>query len=191
MSPGPRSGKWQYLAYFRRTSAVLLVIALVAVAGYPIYVRPQVDAPRPADAILVLGGTASGQRYLRGLELAEQGLAPNLVLSNPYRPADPVIDGLCARVHQNFTLRCFDPDPRTTLGEGRELRRLAAENGWRTVLVVTSASHVSRARYIIGKCFDGELEMVATPTDLSPVGWAWIYAYHSAGYAKSAIQGEC
>jgi uncharacterized SAM-binding protein YcdF (DUF218 family) len=171
---------------------VLLAIVLVAVAGYPIYVRPQVDTPRPADAILVLGGTTSGQRYLRGLELAEQGLAPDLVLSNPYQPADPVIDGLCTRRQQpGFTVYCFAPEPRTTLGEGRELRRLAAANGWRTVMVVTSVSHVSRARYIIGKCFDGELEMVGTPTDLSPAGWAWIYAYHSAGYVKSAIQGDC
>jgi uncharacterized SAM-binding protein YcdF (DUF218 family) len=170
---------------------LVVVAALVGVAGFRVYVRPQVDPPRQADAILVLGGTASAQRYLRGLELAQQGVAPNLVLSNPYRPADPVLDGLCARPQSGFTLRCFAPEPTTTLGEGRELRRLADEHGWRTVIVVTSTSHVSRARYIIGKCFDGELILQASPTRLSPWEWAWAYTYQSAGYVKSWIQGAC
>ena len=174
----------------------LLVLVLVAgAAGYPVYVRPQFDAPRTADAILVLGGTASAQRYRLGLELAHRGFASHVVLSNPYRPADPVLDSLCARQQTGFTLECFAPDPTTTLGEGRELRRLADERGWRTVIVATSTSHVSRARYIIGKCFDGELVMVASkttePSHLSPLGWAWIYTYHSAGYVKSVVQGEC
>lgn len=167
-----------------------LTVALAA-AGFPVYVRPQVDEPRQADAILVLGGTASAARYLEGLELAQQGMAPTLVLSNPYRPPDPVLDGLCARPQAGFDIECFAPDPRTTLGEGRELRRLADERGWRTVIVVTSTSHISRARYIIGKCFDGTLVLVDTPSRLSPWGWAWIYTYHSAGYLKSWLQGAC
>jgi uncharacterized SAM-binding protein YcdF (DUF218 family) len=169
---------------------VVLVVALAA-AGYPVFVRPQVDPPRPADAILVLGGTASAKRYLTGLELAERGLAPTLVVSNPYRPADPILDGLCARSQARFEVQCFVPDPRTTLGEARRLRRLADERGWRTVIVVTSTSHISRARYIIGKCFDGELVMVDAPSRLNVLGWAWIYAYHTAGYAKSVLQGDC
>jgi uncharacterized SAM-binding protein YcdF (DUF218 family) len=175
----------------RAVAALVVLVVALGVAGYPVYVRPQTESPRQADAILVLGGTASAQRYLRGLELVELGLAPNLVLSNPYRPADPVLDGLCAQPQAGFTVRCFAPEPRTTLGEGRELRRLAAENGWRTVIVVTSTAHISRARYILGKCFGGELVMVSTPSRLSVPGWAWIYAYHTAGYVKSWIQGAC
>lgn len=178
-------------AVLRTLAALVVFVVVLGFAGYPVFVRPQTEAPRRADAILVLGGTSSAQRYLRGLELAEQGLAPNLVLSNPYRPPDPVLDGLCARRQSRFVVQCFAPEPRTTLGEGRELGRLAVENGWRTVIVVTSTAHISRARYIIGKCFDGELVMVATPLRLSVPGWAWIYAYHSAGYVKSWLQGAC
>ncbi|ANW68053.1 hypothetical protein BCA37_25530 [Mycobacterium sp. djl-10] len=169
----------------------MILAVVLGVAGYPVYVRPQTDVPRPADAILVLGGTASAPRYLTGLDLAADGLAPTLVLSNPYRPRDPVLDALCAQRQSGFAVHCFAPEPRTTLGEGRELRRLAAENGWRSVVVVTSTPHVSRARYIIGKCFDGELIMIGTPARLSVVGWAWLYAYHSAGYIKSWLQGQC
>lgn len=172
-------------------AGLIVLVLIVGAAGYPVYVRPQTEAPRAADAILVLGGTASAPRYLEGLELAQQGLAPTLVLSNPYRPADPVLDGLCARPQGGFTLECFAPAPTTTLGEGRELRRLAQERGWETVIVVTSTSHVSRARFIIGKCFDGQLVMVATPSKLSLLGWAWIFVYHSAAYVKSLVQGNC
>lgn len=188
MSPARNAARKAVL----RTLAVLLVVVLTAVAaGYPVYVRPQTDQPRPADAILVLGGTASAQRYLTGLELAADGLAPALVLSNPYRPRDPVLDALCAGQQPGFAVVCFAPEPRTTLGEGRQLRRLEAENGWRSVIVVTSTPHVTRARYIIGKCFDGELIMIGTPARLSVAGWAWLYAYHSAGYVKSWLQGQC
>lgn len=172
-------------------AGVMTLGLVLGVAGYPVFVRPQTDQPRPADAILVLGGTASAQRYLTGLDLAADGVAPTLVLSNPYRPRDPVLDALCAQQQPGFAVVCFTPEPRTTLGEGRELRRLAAGNGWRSVVVVTSTPHVSRARYIIGKCFDGELIMVGTPARLSVVDWAWLYAYHGAAYVKSWLQGQC
>nr|WP_307787170.1 YdcF family protein [Mycolicibacterium mengxianglii] len=192
MSPPRNAVKILALRTLAGVILPVLVLAIVfGVAGYPVYVRPQTDPPRPADAILVLGGTASAERYLLGLELAHQGFADDLVLSDPYRPTDPVLDGICARPQRNVTVTCFDPDPPTTLGEGRELRRLASENGWRTVIVVTSVSHISRARYILDQCFDGELVMVPASQRLSPFGWAWIYVYQSAGYAKALLQRGC
>ena len=167
--------------------AVAGLLVLVGFAGYPVYVRPQIDTLRRADAILVVGGDAPRARYRYGLELARQGWAPHLVLSNP----SGQVDRACARRDERFTTQCFEPDPPTTLGEARELRRLAHENGWRTVIVVTYPPHVSRARYIIGKCFDGELIMAASPGRLSALGWAWMYVYQSAGYVKSFVQGSC
>ena len=68
---------------------------------------------------------------------------------------------------REFELYCFAPDPPTTKGEGRELRRLASQHRWRTVIVVTLRPHISRARFILEKCFDGELVMVAIPIQLS------------------------
>jgi hypothetical protein len=64
-------------------------------------------------------------------------------------------------------LHCFVPDPPTTKGEGRELRRLASQYGWRTVIVVTFRPHISRARFILEHCFDGDLVMVASPERIS------------------------
>jgi len=176
----------------RRVLAALLgLLVLIGVAEFPVYVRPQQDPPRAADAVVVLGGSHSGARYRRGLELARGGWAHDLVLSNPYGGADPFLDRLCATAQPRFRVRCFDPDPHSTLGEAREIRDLAAAEHWRTVIVVTSVPHVSRARYIIGKCWDGALVMQGTPAHLGPLGWAAMYVYQSAGYLKSALQGNC
>lgn len=176
----------------RRVAMLVAVLGvLAAVVGYPVYVRPQVDTVRHADAILVLGGSAAGPRYRYAVDLARQGWAPTLVLSNPYGGAQPFVDALCRTPQPRLHVECFAPDPHTTLGEGRELRRLARERHWETVIVVTSVPHVSRARYIIGKCFDGELVMAATPVRLGVVGWAAMYVYQTAGYVKSVLQGDC
>ena len=163
-----------------------MVVTLIA-AGYPVYVRPQIDALRKADAILIVGGADPLPRYRYGFELADQGWAPHLVVSDP----DRQLTKPCSATHRGFTVECFVPDPRTTLGEARELRRLAEENHWRTVIVVAYPPHISRARYIIGRCFDGALMMAAAPDRLSIPDWAFMYGYQSAGYVKSLFSGGC
>lgn len=57
-------------------SACLLLTAAV-VAGLPVYVRPQIDRLRHADAMLILGG-ADYRRYRFGFDLGAQGWAPNV-----------------------------------------------------------------------------------------------------------------
>ena len=75
-------------------------------------------------------------------------------------PENRSLADYCATRHPGLDLHCFVPDPPTTKGEGRELRRLAAQYGWRTVIVVTFRPHISRARFILEQCFDGDLVMV-------------------------------
>ena len=171
------------------TSVVLSVVILV-MAGLPVYALPQIDHLRRADAILVLGGDGY-QRYPYALELALQGLAPRVVVSNPAGDEDVWLTDLCKNQRYTFTVSCFQPDPPTTKGEGRVLRRLAAEQGWRTVIVVTFRPHISRARYILEQCFDGELIMTDSPADLSVESWVWAYAYQTVGYIRAGLQGGC
>ncbi len=167
------------------------VIAVVAVAaGFPVYVRPQIDPLRSADAIFILGG-ADYRRYPFGMGLGAEGWAPTVVVSNPNGSRDPWLTGVCATPHEDFDLECFLPDPRTTKGEGRELRRLAAERGWQTVIVVTFRPHVSRARHILQQCFDGQLIMVASPDRLSLGQWVREYAYQTVGFVRSLFQPGC
>lgn len=166
------------------------MLALGVPAGIPVYVRPQIDQLRHADAILILGGPYEG-RYAYGIQLAKQGWAPNVVISNPNGVDDAELTDYCMRVHAGFDLHCFVPDPPTTRGEGRELRRLASQNRWRTVIVVTFRAHISRARFILDQCFDGSLVMVASPAHISAPRWAFEYVYQTAGYVRAAIDRGC
>lgn len=177
------------IAPVRRLWFALLAFGLVAtVFGAtlrPVYVTPRVDRPAPADAILVLGGAHDGREKL-GLRLARDGYAPRVLFSDPYEYS-ALMNRIC-RGGYRFEVSCFDPSPRTTRGEGRYLARVAAANGWRRVIVVTFTPHVSRARYILEKCWDGELLFVDPQPDLSLPRWAYDYVYQSAGFAKAFFE---
>jgi uncharacterized SAM-binding protein YcdF (DUF218 family) len=168
-----------------------LLLIIVVVSGLPVYVRPQIDQLRHADAILILGGYGE-YRYLLGLELAEQGWASQLVVSNPKGARDVWNRrDICADPPSRVDVHCFVPDPNTTKGEGQELRRLASRYGWRTVIVVTFWAHISRARFILEQCFDGDLVMRPSPDHIPLTRWAYEYFYQTAGYVRAALQPGC
>ncbi|GAA5047683.1 YdcF family protein [Nocardia callitridis] len=164
---------------------VALVVVVFVAALWPVYVRPRTESPAAADAILVLGGAHDGREEL-GLRLARAGYAPRVLLSDPYTNS-ALVNRICHGGY-SFEVHCFDPSPRTTRGEGRELARLATANQWRRVIVVTFTPHISRARYILGKCWQGELLFVDPAPNLSPLRWAYDYAYQSVGYTKAFFQ---
>jgi hypothetical protein len=58
-------------------------------------------------------------------------------------------------------------------------------------MVVTLRPHISRARFILEKCFNGELMMVPIPTQLPLPIWAFHYVYQTAGYARAVLQPGC
>jgi uncharacterized SAM-binding protein YcdF (DUF218 family) len=178
----------------RRTLRALMLLCLVfivvVVAGVPVYVRPHVDPLRHADAILILGGP-DYERYVYGLDLGSQGWTPNVVVSNPHGADDPWLTDFCANPQTRFKLYCFTPDPPTTKGEGRELQRLASQHGWRTIIVVTARPHISRARFILDQCFEGDLLMAPIPTQLSAPIWVFQYVYQTAGWVRALLQTGC
>ena len=175
----------------RRFAMLVCVLFTAAVvAGLPVYVHPQIDQLRHADAILILSGPYHG-RYSYGFDLAGQGWAPNLVISNPSGADNPKLTDYCAAAHPDFAVHCFVPDPPTTKGEARQLRLMASQYGWHTVIVVTFRPHISRARFILGQCFDGDLVMEASPAHISGPRWAFEYLYQTAGYARTVLQPGC
>jgi uncharacterized SAM-binding protein YcdF (DUF218 family) len=122
-------------------------------------------------------------------EPADHG-APKVILSNPGTDKEWLTKA-CNTRHSGVELDCFAPDPPTTLGEGRELRRLAERYGWRSVIVITFTPHISRARFILQRCVDEELIMVASPTHISLRKWASEYVYQTASYVRAARQPDC
>ena len=89
-------------------------------------------------------------------------------MSNPNGPNDPWLDQV---------LR--DPAPRARpallcpgsayneRAKGGNCAVWRRNTGWRTVIVVTFRPHISRARFILEHCFDGDLVMVASPAHIS------------------------
>ncbi|MFE7801294.1 YdcF family protein [Nocardia sp. NPDC057440] len=169
--------------------ALLALVVVLGLAGVPVYIHPQTDPLRKADAIVVLGGTAY-ERFDVGLDLARRGYAPQLLISRSTGINDHAMDKYCAG-RFDFQVDCFVPDPWTTDGEAREIRRRAQLFGWRHIIVVTYTPHVSRARYIVSKCFGGELTMVASPSDSGVKFWTWMYVRQSAGYLRAFLSRGC
>ncbi|QQG96042.1 YdcF family protein [Mycobacteroides chelonae] len=175
---------------------VLLAVIAIAVlttgfvtAGWRVYMHPQTDPLRPADAIVVLGGTPY-ERFDVGLDLAKRGYAPYLLIAQSTGANDRNMDKYC-KGHFTFTVSCFIPDPWTTEGEAQEIRAKAQELGWHHIIVITFTPHVSRARYIVGKCFDGELTMVASPAPSGVAFWSWMFVRQSGSYVKAFLTPGC
>ncbi|CAM4338398.1 YdcF family protein [Nocardia ninae] len=173
--------------------SVLSVVAAVYVTAlWPVYVRPRADHPAAADAVVVLGGAHPRDREQLGFELVRDGYAPQLILSNSHYgddlpDHDQTLNRICASTY-SFKVHCLAPVPDTTRGEAREIVRLAREERWQRVIVVTFIPHLSRARYIIGKCFAGEVLMVPARSRLSVREWAYNYVHQSFGYGRAYFE---
>jgi uncharacterized SAM-binding protein YcdF (DUF218 family) len=169
--------------------AIAVLTTGFVTAGWRVYMHPQTDPLRPADAIVVLGGTPY-ERFDVGLDLAKRGYAPYLLIAQSTGANDRNMDKYC-KGHFTFTVSCFIPDPWTTEGEAQEIRAKAQELGWHHIIVITFTPHVSRARYIVGKCFDGELTMVASPTPSGVAFWSWMFVRQSGSYVKAFLTPGC
>ncbi len=123
-----------------------------------LFLWPQTPTVSGADAVIVLAG-GTGDRLSKAWQMMQAGVAPVLVLDG--RPDLPSIGALCES-HQPFEIVCLRPDPDSTRTEAQEAGRLAAARGWRTVVVVTTRSHVTRAAMMFRRCTTATVEMVGT-----------------------------
>ncbi len=153
--------------------ALLLIVLLVlvdtlgifAAATYKLFIYPNEDPVRKSDAVVVIAG--GPLRLKKGIELAEQGIAPLLIVSDPsgkwaYNEEAPhLCDGHGRK--RPFEVVCFDPSPESTQGEARFVRRIAVERHLRSIVVVTSYFHVTRARIEMRRCYHGRLAVIGTP----------------------------
>jgi uncharacterized SAM-binding protein YcdF (DUF218 family) len=139
----------------------LVVVVLGGLWGTAaaVLVQAPTDPAHPADALVVFAG-GRGERLSKAESLLRQDAAPTLVISNGRDARWPAANRLCAS-RQRFEVLCPQPHPDTTQGEARMVRDLAARRGWRSVAVVTSTYHAGRARLLLRRCFDGQLEVVA------------------------------
>ncbi|GAB92326.1 YdcF family protein [Gordonia rhizosphera] len=193
---GPRARTRRRRLLFLAGSVVLVCAITFAGVGYQLFYREHQDPLVPADAIVVLGGEHDGREDY-GLRLAAAGYADTVVISNPYinddynRGGRALMERVCNAGTPEIEVICFDPDPSTTRGEAMFVQRLAAERGWKSVIVISWRYHLVRARFIFGQCFDGDVIMRSVPRDYgrSPIFWSYQFAYQYGGLAKAVILG--
>ncbi|MDQ3980553.1 MAG: YdcF family protein [Actinomycetota bacterium] len=166
----------------------MLSLTLAGVAAtVALFVWPSVSHPSSADAVVVLSGD-HGERLPRGLELMRAGIAPTLVLDGT--PDSPEVERHCSEPRP-FEVVCLRPAVDNTRQEARIAARLAAERQWKSLVVVTSTQHVTRARIHFERCLKGSVHMVgARPsyglsTSLGQIAREWIGAFHALLFTRT------
>lgn len=176
------------------TASVVASVVFIALS-VRWFVRPaNINQPGRADAVVMFGG--AGARFERAVELVEsEHLAPTLVLSDPgssvsglspfgwycdghLAPAAPADGEQAERYGETL---CLDPQPATTFGEAKALGRLAKEHGWQRVVIVVSTEQTTRARAMVRRCFDGQIEVATVPTTQNRIVRI-VYEWAATGY---------
>lgn len=188
LSSRSRAGLFRFLAVSAAAALSLLLLWLLVAVN--LFYYPQAAGnPGRADAVVVLAGAAS-ERLPAGRELMSAGTAPVLVLSTTDTPGNANTDMLC-RFTENPAIECFTPSPLTTRGEARSIARLAADNGWDSIVVVTSKYHLVRAEANISQCSSANVRMVATEPDLSPSQWLGRFVEETGGVMAAFLRPAC
>ena len=69
--------------------------------------------------------------------------------------------------------------------------RLIEANGWKSVTVVTSSYHVTRAGRLIGQCTTADVQMVASHPDLDVFQWIRRFVIETGGLIDATFRPEC
>lgn len=156
MAPATRRASTGITAVLAMWLTVIAVVGSLLTAR--LFVWPHAPLPARADAVVVLSGD-HGDRLGEGLALVRAGVAGTLVLDG--EPDHALAAELCGS-DQPFEVVCLRPEPDSTRAEAQAAGRLAAARGWRTLVVVTSRSHVTRAALLFRRCVTASVTVVGT-----------------------------
>ncbi len=141
----------------------LAVFAFMAFADFVSQVNA-LSAPNPADADGIVVVTGGADRIEVALQLLSDGAAQRLLISGVHdrttarslvtrTQADPALFDCCVDL---------DHDALDTAGNARETARWAQEQGFSSLLVVTSAYHIPRTTSEIARLLPG-VELIPFP----------------------------
>jgi uncharacterized SAM-binding protein YcdF (DUF218 family) len=183
--PAVISATRRALAFIAGGFMLWLIIALQLFANtYPLSLYR-------TDAVIVLGGAAS-ERLPTALQVQQELGIPVLVLSRTDTFGNRIADAVCGSADfPSPSLVCFRPPDLDTRGEAQAISRLVSLNGWKSVTVVTSSYHVTRAGRLISQCTTAEVQMVASPPDLDPGQWLRRFVIETGGLIDASLRPEC
>jgi uncharacterized SAM-binding protein YcdF (DUF218 family) len=182
---------WIALSFAIAGAAAVAVLAYAASrAGY--WLEAPRQSPRPADAIVVLGGN-DGDRALRALALYRDGYAPTIVLTGlEHGSAAPPANltwraqFLIAHGVPKAALR-LEVYSENSFEEATNVLALMRRQGWRTVIAVSDPPHMRRLTWTWGRVFKGSgmrYVLVASAADWWVPG-RWWRDEHSGAFVIS------
>lgn len=107
----------------------------------------------PGDAVVVLGGDASGNRILTGAQLVKDGWAPMLVISGAgaqygKHESELAMEFAAAKGYPRQTMIAVPHPARNTADEASHDIPVLRQLGAKRYILVTSLSHTARARQV-------------------------------------------
>lgn len=167
----------------RKVLIVTLAAGLVAFCGLTarLFVFPASGMPARVDAIVMLNGSATGDRFRTAFNLGYAHRAPVLLISSGNSFGPP--DGSCGPQIPHLKVICFNPNPPTTQGEVEYVGRLARQHHWHSIALVTITPQDSRARLRMERCFSGHVYVMTAPIPWEM--WPYQLAYEWAATVKA------
>lgn len=166
--------------------AVLVVLAAFAAATARLFVWPARGMPARVDALVMMAGPGDRLRTVEAL--GRQHRAQVLVISHGWTGYGP--GRRCAVQIPGVRVICFSPRPDTTQGEAEFAGRLAKQDHWHSIALVTITPQDSRARLRMERCYRGRLYVMTAPMPF--YYWPYEVAYEWAATIKAlAINRAC
>jgi uncharacterized SAM-binding protein YcdF (DUF218 family) len=177
----PRVRRWRR---GRLIGAILVLVFLAA--SLRLFVFPSLPAlPGQVDAIVELGGP--GDRDRAALDLARAHRARYVVQSTVESDAQ---SDTCLPPVPGVTVLCFHAEPNTTRGEAQAIQRLAADHGWKSVILVTTPDQAKRARLRVTRCFAGDVYV--STASLPVLDYLWQIPYQWMATLKAlTVERDC
>lgn len=176
----------------RLLSTILIVLVLWLIVAFQLFFNVHHPPLERTDAVIMLGG-ASTERLPVAQRLQESLGIPVLVLSHTDTPGNASADALCQGTvpRPEGSLLCLSLDQKDTRGEARAIGGLVAAEGWRSVTVVTSRYHVTRAGMLIRQCTTADVVLADSMPDFNAKEWLDRFVVETGGLLDSALRPEC
>lgn len=164
----------------------LLLLVASALVGFALlvgaltiiwFVKPTSNVPDHADAAVVYAG-GRGERLQIARGLAEDGIVDALVINAGTdfdSRAGVWVEEFCESPPEDLDVRCIVASPDSTQGEGASFARYAEEQGWTSLIAVSTDHHLKRAELSLARCFDGDVYRASgsAPTSFRQVRHEW------------------
>lgn len=172
-----------FARWVRRTAGLILLVALSGFAGGFLVFADQVSTARPpaspnADAIVAL--TGGPHRLNDAVDLLAGGSARKLLISGVNEQISVAQLQRALPGSAQYFQCCIDVGyaARNTRGNAAESRDWVESNGFRSLIVVTSAYHMPRSMAELGRAMP-DVDLIAYPVqdpNLDLAGWARDFA---------------